>query len=67
MYCSLMLGKYIRKEANLFKKLADNFSYCSIITQYLGGLKSNKFQNGEAQDEVFSKNESVHIFYIAID
>jgi len=62
-----MLGKYFRKEANLFKKLADNFSYCSIITQYLGGLKSNKFQNGEAQDEVFSKNESVYIFYIAID
>ena len=31
------------------------------------GLKPNKFQNGEAQDKVFSKTESVYLFYIAIE
>ena len=31
------------------------------------GLKSNKFQNGEAQVKVFSKKESVYLFYMVLE
>ena len=62
-----MLCKYIRKEESLVKKFSRQLFVLFNSKRIFKGLKSNKFQNGEAQDKVVSKKKSVYIFYMAIE